>query len=98
MMYVENDRIKISIRKLFFLLSFVVVILVVMPSEFDGFPERAYPPYIGGTSESRRLRDLLRHVMETQNLEGSNQEWWHFNSRDWRDYRLLNIPFEMIAQ
>jgi D-alanyl-D-alanine dipeptidase len=71
---------------------------VVMPSGFDDFSERAYPTYPGGTSESRRLRDLLRHAMETQNFEGSNEEWWHFNYRDWREYRRLNIPFEMIDQ
>ena len=71
---------------------------VVMPSGFDDFSERVYPIYPGGTSESRRLRDLLCHVMETQNFEGSNEEWWHFNYRDWREYRLLNTPFEMIDQ
>ena len=71
---------------------------VVMPSGFDDFSERAYPTYPGGTSESRRSRDLLRHVMETQNFDGSNEEWWHFNYHDWRDYRLLNIPLEMIDQ
>ena len=69
-----------------------------MPSGFDDFSERAYHTYPGGTSESRRLRDLLRYVMETQNFDGSNEEWWHFNYHDWRNYRLLNIPFEMIDQ
>ncbi len=71
---------------------------MVMPIGFDDFSERAHPTYHGGTSESRRLRDLFRHAMEPQNFEGSNEEWWHFNYRDWREYYLLNIPFEMIDQ
>ena len=70
----------------------------VMLSGFDEYSERAYPTYPGGTSESRRLCDLLRHVMETQNFDGSNEVWWHLNYHDWRNYRRLNIPFEMIDQ
>ena len=76
-----------------------MLIFVVMPSEFDDFSERAIPLIQEERLlESRSLRDLLRHVMENQNFDGSNEEWWHFNYHDWRDYRLLNIPFEMIDQ
>jgi D-alanyl-D-alanine dipeptidase len=71
---------------------------VEMPSGFDEFSERAYPTYQGGTSESRRLRDLLRQTMAAEGFEVSNEEWWHYNYKDWPEYRLLNIPFEAIAQ
>jgi D-alanyl-D-alanine dipeptidase len=67
-------------------------------SGFDEYSERAYPTYPGGLAESRRLRDLLRHVMETQNFDGSNEVWSDLNCHDWRNYRRLNIPFEMFDQ
>lgn len=69
---------------------------VTMPSEFDDFSDRARPMYSGGTPESRRLRALLRQAMEAQNFEASDEEWWHFNYRDWQKYRLQDIPFEKI--
>jgi zinc D-Ala-D-Ala dipeptidase len=25
-------------------------------------------------------------------------EWWHFDHRDWRDYPILNVPFEAIGR
>jgi D-alanyl-D-alanine dipeptidase len=67
---------------------------VEMPSGYDEFSERAYPNYAGGPSETRRLRDLLRQAMETEGFEVSKNEWWHFNYRDWKAYRLLDTPFE----
>ncbi|MGZ8218680.1 M15 family metallopeptidase, partial [Methylomagnum sp.] len=67
---------------------------VVMPSGFDEFSERASPDYTGGTAEARRTRGLLRWAMEAEGFEVAKNEWWHFNSKDWKAYRLLDIPFE----
>jgi len=27
-----------------------------------------------------------------------NEEWWHFDYKDWRQYGILNIPFEAIKR
>jgi D-alanyl-D-alanine dipeptidase len=70
---------------------------VEMPSGFDEFSERAFPAYPGGSPESRRLRDLLRQAMEAEGFDVSNEEWWHFNYRDWRQYRLMDVPFEALG-
>lgn len=67
---------------------------VAMPSGFDEFTERAFPDYAGGAAEERRARDLLRRAMEAEGFEVSKNEWWHFNYRDWKAYRLLDIAFE----
>jgi D-alanyl-D-alanine dipeptidase len=68
-----------------------------MPSKYDEFSERAYPTYTGGTVESRRLRDLLREAMESEGFSVYKSEWWHFDYKDWREYEILNIPFEAIG-
>ena len=67
-----------------------------MPSEYDEFSERAYPTYAGGTAESRQLRDLLRQVMESEGFTVYKAEWWHFDYKDWKDYGILDIPFQEI--
>jgi D-alanyl-D-alanine dipeptidase len=71
---------------------------VAMPSGYDEFSERAYPTYAGGTPESRALRDLLRGAMEAEGFTVYPAEWWHFDSKDWKEYRILNVPFEKISR
>ena len=69
---------------------------VSMPSAYDEMTERAYPDYTGGTAESRRLRELLRQVMEAEGFTVYPTEWWHFDYRDWREYAILDLPFAAI--
>lgn len=69
---------------------------VEMPSAYDDFTERASPNYKGGTGEQRRLRDLLRKVMEDEGFSVEPLEWWHFDYKDWRKYRILDVSFEDI--
>jgi zinc D-Ala-D-Ala dipeptidase len=67
---------------------------VEMPSAYDEFSERASPAYTGGTTEQRARRDRLRRAMEAEGFTVEPNEWWHFNCRNWREYPLLDIPFE----
>ena len=69
---------------------------VKMPSEYDEFSERAYPIYKGGTAEARASRDLLRAAMEAHGFTVYPAEWWHFDYKDWKEYRILNVPFEKL--
>ena len=71
---------------------------VKMPSGYDEFSERAFPTYSGGTAESRALRDLLRSAMEAEGFTVYPAEWWHFDYRDWKAYRIMDIPFKSIGR
>jgi D-alanyl-D-alanine dipeptidase len=68
-----------------------------MPSAYDELGPRAHPAYRGGTSAERRRRDLLRREMERQGFRVFRTEWWHFDHRDWRDYPILNVPFDAMG-
>jgi len=70
--------------------------IVEMPSAYDEFTSRAYADYPGGTSRARHFRDLLRRTMETHGFAVNPTEWWHFDFRGWRDYGVLNTPFEGV--
>jgi D-alanyl-D-alanine dipeptidase len=69
---------------------------VRMPSGYDEFTERAYPTYAGGTDAERARRDLLRRFMEAAGFAVNPTEWWHFDFSGWREYPVLNVPFERI--
>jgi D-alanyl-D-alanine dipeptidase len=69
---------------------------VRMPSGYDEFTARAYPDYAGGTAEERARRDLLRWVMEAEGFAVNPTEWWHFDYSGWREYPVMNVPFERL--
>lgn len=71
---------------------------VAMPSGYDEFSPRAYPDYSGGPAEAREKRDLLRRAMEAEGFTVYKAEWWHFDYRDWTQYRILDLPFDQIAR
>jgi CubicO group peptidase (beta-lactamase class C family)/D-alanyl-D-alanine dipeptidase len=70
---------------------------VDMVSTYDETTDRAYPNYPGGTSLQRWHRQLLRQAMESEGFTVFDAEWWHFDYRDWRKYRIGNIPFDRIG-
>lgn len=64
-----------------------------MPSDYDDFSARAYPDYKGGNATTRARRDLLRRVMEREGFTVYPTEWWHFDYKDWKQYRILDLSF-----
>ena len=62
-----------------------------MPSEFDDFSERAHHGYAGASAEAIRRRELLRDVMQRHGFVPHKNEWWHYDSADWRSYPILDI-------
>jgi D-alanyl-D-alanine dipeptidase len=69
---------------------------VAMPSGYDEFTERAYATYTGGSDQARKNRDLLRSAMEKHGFTVNQTEWWHFDHEEWREYPIMNIPFEQF--
>jgi D-alanyl-D-alanine dipeptidase len=71
--------------------------VVEMVSGYDEFSARAYPEYPGGTARQRWHRELLRDAMEAEGFSVYPVEWWHFDHRDWRHYRIGNQRFEVLV-
>lgn len=69
---------------------------VEMVSTYDETTARAYPDYPGGTSLQRWYRKLLRDVMEAEGFTVYSAEWWHFDYKDWQQYRIGNVRFEEL--
>jgi D-alanyl-D-alanine dipeptidase len=70
---------------------------IEMPGTYDEMSPRSFPDYPGGTSLQRWHRDLLRRAMESEGFTVYESEWWHFDYKDWREYPILNVPFEKLG-
>ena len=69
---------------------------IEMPGTYDEMSPRSFPSYPGGTSLQRWHRDLLRRAMESGGFTVYESEWWHFDYKDWKEYPILNVPFEKL--
>ena len=70
---------------------------VDMGAGYDEMSPRSYVTWEGGTKEQLDRRDLLRGAMEREGFFVYPWEWWHFDFKDWRDYPLLDLPFEKLG-
>ncbi|MFH1982195.1 MAG: M15 family metallopeptidase [Pseudomonadota bacterium] len=73
-------------------------IAVTMPSAYDDFTERAHPEYTGGTAAARAARDFLRKAMADEGFTVYENEWWHFDYRNWQRYPIMDLAFSEILK
>jgi D-alanyl-D-alanine dipeptidase len=69
---------------------------ISMPSGYDEMSPRAFSDYPGGTAEQNRHRAILRSAMESEGFFVNPKEWWHFDYKDWKRYRIGNVDFQNI--
>lgn len=71
---------------------------VEMPSRYDEMSVRSYANFIGGTTQQRALRSILRVAMVAEGFEVYPEEWWHFDYGDWRSYGIGTKTFSQLAE
>ncbi|MEO1984801.1 MAG: serine hydrolase, partial [Fuerstiella sp.] len=71
---------------------------IQMVAGYDEFSPRSFPLYPGGTSRQHWYRELLRRTMEAEDFTIYEFEWWHFDYKDWKKYRIGNLTFEQIHE
>src|SRR4051794_6094144 len=69
---------------------------VSMPSGYDEMSPRAFSDYAEGTPEQNKHRAILKKEMEGEGFTVNPKEWWHFDYKDWKSYRLGNVDFQNI--
>src|SRR4051812_4067777 len=70
---------------------------VSMPSGYDEMSPRAFADYTGGSDDQRKRREILRRAMEAEGFKVNPKEWWHFDYKDWKMYRIGTVEFEKIS-
>jgi D-alanyl-D-alanine dipeptidase len=71
---------------------------IEMPGLYDEMLQRSFPDFPGGTSLQRWHRDLLRHAIESEGFTVDGNEWWHYDYKDWKQYPIMNTPFEKLGK
>lgn len=67
-----------------------------MPTPYDSFAPEASPGFDDLPKKAKANRDLLIDVMERNGFHVLNNEWWHFDFKDWKEFDLMDIPFKEL--
>ena len=70
---------------------------VEMPSPYDDFTDQAAQAYAGARPAQAAHRAILREAMVRAGFLLYPPEWWHYDYQDWREYPVLDVPFEELA-
>lgn len=67
-----------------------------MPTEYDSFRPDAASGFKELPANVIENRNLLIRVMERNGFRVLDNEWWHFDFVGWKNFDLMNIPFESL--
>ncbi|WP_293785831.1 M15 family metallopeptidase [uncultured Pedobacter sp.] len=67
-----------------------------MPTPYDSFSAAAAAKYENVTPEAKKNRDFLIAIMAKYRMNVLENEWWHYDFSDWKNYDLMDIPFEKL--
>lgn len=67
-----------------------------MGTEFDDFTERAHRDFKNLPKEVLKNRKKLESIMEKHGFIGWQNEWWHFDYKDWESHPILDLEFDEI--
>lgn len=67
-----------------------------MPTPYDSFAAAASSDYKNLPADVIKNRDLLIDIMERNGFKVLDNEWWHFDFNDWKNFELMDIAFEEL--
>ncbi len=67
-----------------------------MPTLFDDFTEKASHEYMDLSVAALENRKILREIMIKHGFSIYKNEWWHYNYKGYKNFKLMNIYFEEI--
>ncbi|MGY3054635.1 D-alanyl-D-alanine dipeptidase [Pedobacter sp. UYEF25] len=67
-----------------------------MPTPYDSFSNAAAANYEDVSSKAKENRALLISIMGKNQMNVLSNEWWHFDFINWRNFDLMDIPFEKL--
>ncbi len=67
-----------------------------MPTPFDDFSSKAGMAYANLSDTILANRKLLSGVMTFFGFEQNSAEWWHFDFTGWKNFPLMDLPFDEL--
>jgi D-alanyl-D-alanine dipeptidase len=68
-----------------------------MPTPFDDFTVKASQSYQNLPDRVLQNRKLLRDIMVRHGFEALESEWWHYDFRGWRNFKIMDIAFDELT-
>jgi D-alanyl-D-alanine dipeptidase len=65
-----------------------------MPTPYDSFAPEAAANFEKLSEQVLKNRTLLINTMEKNGFKVLSNEWWHFDFNGWKNFELMDIPFE----
>jgi len=69
---------------------------ILMPTPYDSFAAEASPTFKDLPQAVIKNRDYLISVMHRHGFRVIDNEWWHYDFISWKNYALMDIPFERL--
>jgi uncharacterized protein len=69
-----------------------------MPTPFDTDNKNSWADAPVKDKKALKNREILKAVMAKNGFAVEPSEWWHYNFDGWRDYALMDIPFEILSK
>jgi D-alanyl-D-alanine dipeptidase len=69
-----------------------------MPSDFDDFTPKANPNNSEVPKNAQNNRQVLIDVMKKYGFSVFLTEWWHYDFKDWKNFKLMDIAFEELEK
>ncbi|WP_395627012.1 M15 family metallopeptidase [Daejeonella sp.] len=67
-----------------------------MPTPYDSFAPEAAADFNKLSEQVIKNRELLTKTMEKYGFKVLNNEWWHFDFNGWKNFEIMDIPFEEL--
>ncbi len=67
-----------------------------MPTPYDAFTKQAAAAYGDLPDSALKNRKLLQDVMLRHGFIIYPDEWWHFDYAGWKNYPVMDIPYEVL--
>ncbi len=67
-----------------------------MPTEFDSFEKKAHHDYQDLPDNIKRNRWILKTIMEKHGFKAITSEWWHYDFKGWKKYKVLDKSFDEL--
>jgi len=71
---------------------------LAMPTGFDSFSKKAHQDFWDLPLTVRRNRWILRTIMEKYGFKPIRTEWWHYDYKGWKKYKVLDKSFKDIMK
>ncbi len=71
---------------------------LLMPTRFDSFKKEAHQDYFNLPVDVLRNRWILKTVMEKHGFRPIRTEWWHYDFKGWKRYKVLDKSFKELIK